>query len=661
MIPSAAPVATIESTFEAETHQFGFAEDAFVHLAMVLSNLYSDVEASVLRELIVNALDSHIEAGQTRPVEISTPTMLSPYLKVRDFGVGMGHAELVQVYTKYGASTKRNSNATTGSLGLGSKSPLAYTSSFSVKSIKDGERLLLSISIDAQGIPVMEIVDRDYTTEDNGVEITIPAKRNNDFEHKAREFAKFVKPGLLLVNNKDYSLTMTKITDRIYAFEANDYRTSDVVIMGNVAYPVHKGIGGDIAPDNQRLAAFIDMASVNFTPSREELMDTDLTRSTLDSIREEYISNIKAAITADIESAATPAEAFARRHKWTKIYRYGGSKVIPNTYHGQTMPTGHIKRADGTYVTATRWEVNSPRHSVSSSVSVAHDSIVQSMCIVNYPYSGTVSSNNKAKIRKWMEDNDSKVKNVLLFTGATVPGDPWAAPAHLVDWADIKAIRLNVTRARTGGGYSRMGGYDVWDGKHFTLNHDLKPTDEIIYLSPTEERVSGSRWQYSPTHISVISKYLPNKRIVCVAANRKDKLLRSVKSSVHVSAALNTAVNKAIAAVTQDEIKFYRARSRRVPNCLTHMTPAQVALLHDAELVMTLQALSTPRPASLDTLFSMRYNSKVSDFLDKIATNLDVDFTSRYPLATDTYSRVPVEDVVIYVNAKYDTINKKGK
>jgi hypothetical protein len=75
-----------------------------------LTDMYSDREMAVLREYSCNALDAHIEAGITSPIEVSTPGPLAPFLTIRDFGVGLCLEDIREIYSQYGASTKRNTN-----------------------------------------------------------------------------------------------------------------------------------------------------------------------------------------------------------------------------------------------------------------------------------------------------------------------------------------------------------------------------------------------------------------------------------------------------------------------------------------------------------------------------------------------------------------------
>src|SRR4051812_4240346 len=99
-----------------------------------LTDLYNDPEYAVVREYSTNAWDAHVEAGVTRPVEITLPTRWDPVLKIQDFGIGMTADDMRDTYSKYGTSTKRTTNSQTGMLGFGCKSALTYTQAFTVES-----------------------------------------------------------------------------------------------------------------------------------------------------------------------------------------------------------------------------------------------------------------------------------------------------------------------------------------------------------------------------------------------------------------------------------------------------------------------------------------------------------------------------------------------
>jgi sensor histidine kinase regulating citrate/malate metabolism len=116
----------VESNVQGEKIAMGIDPAAMAHIMSILTDLYSDPEYAVIREYSTNAFDSHIEAGQTRPIEVTLPTDLAPFLTIRDFGIGLDAEGIESIYSLYGASTKRNTNDQVGMLGLGCKSALTY-------------------------------------------------------------------------------------------------------------------------------------------------------------------------------------------------------------------------------------------------------------------------------------------------------------------------------------------------------------------------------------------------------------------------------------------------------------------------------------------------------------------------------------------------------
>ena len=89
--------------------------------------LYSDKIRAIIRELACNARDSHVAAGNTAPWDMHLPTYDENWFSIEDFGTGMSHEDVINVYSRYFASTKTASNDFVGQLGLGSKSPFSYT------------------------------------------------------------------------------------------------------------------------------------------------------------------------------------------------------------------------------------------------------------------------------------------------------------------------------------------------------------------------------------------------------------------------------------------------------------------------------------------------------------------------------------------------------
>ena len=99
---------------------------------VLIDGLYANKAQSIVRELASNAFDSHIAAKTSKPFFIHVPTTMRPEFYVRDYGIGMSHQKVMNLYSTLFDSDKDEDNDLVGMFGLGSKSPFAYTDQFYV-------------------------------------------------------------------------------------------------------------------------------------------------------------------------------------------------------------------------------------------------------------------------------------------------------------------------------------------------------------------------------------------------------------------------------------------------------------------------------------------------------------------------------------------------
>ena len=100
---------------EVQKHKVGIDERNINHIVTILSsNLYSHPMTSFLREIVSNAVDSHIEAKTEEPIIIYRT---EKDLSIRDFGTGISPERFQEIYLNIGSSTKRESNDYIGSFG----------------------------------------------------------------------------------------------------------------------------------------------------------------------------------------------------------------------------------------------------------------------------------------------------------------------------------------------------------------------------------------------------------------------------------------------------------------------------------------------------------------------------------------------------------------
>jgi hypothetical protein len=218
--------------------------------------LYSDKPLAVVRELSCNAWDSHVAAGTTEtPFEIHLPNLLEPWFSVKDYGLGLAHDDVMNLYTTYFDSTKTDSNDMIGALGLGSKSPFSYVDQFTVESRFNGTKSIYSAYISDDDIPCISLVAHNQTSEPNGLTIQLPAKETDFkvFENKVAEFFTrwSKKPKVTGINTfkfdeikyilegKNWKVRDTKdFWNSKYKHNLLTTSTKVFAIQGNVAYPI---------------------------------------------------------------------------------------------------------------------------------------------------------------------------------------------------------------------------------------------------------------------------------------------------------------------------------------------------------------------------------------------------------------------------------------
>lgn len=167
-------IATAEREMETsglgETRGFGM-ETSPVAFEVLSDSLYEDKPWAIVRELSANCQDA---AGDDW--ELTLPTRLSLTLVFKDYGTGLKHEDVMHLYTTYFASTKRQDNKSIGGFGLGSKTPFAYTDTFSVESRHNGEKRIYTAFKNEDGEPQISLLHTEESDERSGLTIKIPVK-----------------------------------------------------------------------------------------------------------------------------------------------------------------------------------------------------------------------------------------------------------------------------------------------------------------------------------------------------------------------------------------------------------------------------------------------------------------------------------------------------
>jgi hypothetical protein len=249
--------------------------------SILSSGLYANKIRAIIRELSCNAVDSHVAAGKTNvPFDVHLPTQFEPWFAIRDYGTGLNHDQVTNIYTTYFDSTKTSSNDFIGALGLGSKSPFSYTDNFSITAIKDGRKGIYTAFINDMGVPSIALMMEEETTEANGVEVKFSVNDYYDydkFKQEARSVYRYfeLKPVISDSNfefqNLDYDVK--DIAPGVHSYKNAQNRS--IAVMGNIAYPIELPSSESIGPLAELLHCGLEMhfgiGELDFQASREGL------------------------------------------------------------------------------------------------------------------------------------------------------------------------------------------------------------------------------------------------------------------------------------------------------------------------------------------------------------------------------------------------------
>jgi hypothetical protein len=264
----------------------------------ILSDLYSDKPLAIVRELGCNASDSMTASGKAdKPFHIHLPNSLEPWLTIQDFGTGISHQNIYDIYSTYFESTKTNTNDQIGCLGLGSKSPFCYADNFSVTSIHDGVKRIYNAYFAQDGNPTIAMMSQENTSDENGIAIQIPVKEKDFFL-----FINAVQKAFRFFDVKP-TITGASLTwpDNNPMFKGDDWMFYDnnqgwesFAIMGGVTYPIDHYKTDDKYNQILRKGVVLKfkMGELDFAPSREHLSYDDSTIKALNDKLEKVIGEI---------------------------------------------------------------------------------------------------------------------------------------------------------------------------------------------------------------------------------------------------------------------------------------------------------------------------------------------------------------------------------
>ncbi len=353
--------AEVSGVFETKSANIELTPEMFELLS---AGIYEDRILAIVRELSCNGRDAMIDFAQQRQIDVQSlpkmdihiPTTFEPFFYVRDYGTGLTHKQVFEIYLSYGHSTKRESNSFVGMLGIGSKSPLAYADSFIVTSFVDGTQTQYNVYKD-NGIPKITKLVSLPTTEANGLKVQVAVQSCDfwNFADRATKFFKLFDTEVQFTGN-DISNRVSELTyierNKLYEI-AEGYTSGCYATMGGVPYRLSESIASElrkILPSKTLLLPF-ELGSLNIASSRENLSfiegdKTDLAlKERVQKVKDVYLKNIQAAV----DKCETVYEAFKMLYDKYSLQQLGWSIKTYNypsiVFKGKTLDewSAHLK------------------------------------------------------------------------------------------------------------------------------------------------------------------------------------------------------------------------------------------------------------------------------------------------------------------------------
>lgn len=526
---------TEESTFKMKPSKKAF---------MLLSGLYSDLPLAIVRELSTNCFDSHVAAGcPEKPFHIHLPNSLEPWMIIQDFGTGIQHKNIYDIYTTYFESTKTNTNDQVGCMGLGSKSFMAYADNASVTSITEGVKRIYNVFFNTNGIPSISLLSTQNTSEGNGLAVQIPIKEKDFtlFNGAIKKALRFfdIKP-TISGGKIDWKEETPMFKGEDWMFFDSNQGWESFAIMGGVTYPIDHYKMDDKYNNILRKGVVLKfkMGELEFTPSRESLLYDDATIKALNDKLEKVLTEIKHKAKDQILAKDNLLEAIKAFHHFTERFSYYGSsnfeiKNLDYKGHDITEPFKFLKSLAPS---VTHFYIRSYRKTISVGNNFTLDNNT------DWYYEDGQVKNPIARVKMFVKDTQ---KSALFFkkdevddmVNAGIPASMFKSASTLPSPSAKRKVNAQgnlVVKAKEDITCYTLGAtYNVsWDSKTIT------PADTDL---PKFYIVKGKTWD------------LDTKLNGLIKINDKDRLIRYCK-------AFGIDPNKDVVMVTPKEVAKLEAR-----------------------------------------------------------------------------------------------------
>lgn len=316
-----------------ESQDFGIG-NASVVIEILRNRLYKHKIRTLVQEYISNGRDAMREVGCTKPIEVTCPTIFDATFKVRDYGQGITPERMANVFVKYGASTKRDTNNQIGGFGIGAKSAWSYTDSFNIITFIDGVKREYLAHTGVNNNGRLEFLGESETNEANGTAIVIAVNPKD-----IQQFKSAIERCLFFWPESDYKLTnmLDSVLDNQYESksigaidiyehlpeciaERYSYSNSVTLSIDGIAYSIKDLVSRIPSLEslteviNNRIVINIDNGFIEVSANREEVTDSEHTIKQLTKLCDDLLKQVNTEIKSLFKGVTDPKE-------YLEIYR----------------------------------------------------------------------------------------------------------------------------------------------------------------------------------------------------------------------------------------------------------------------------------------------------------------------------------------------------
>jgi hypothetical protein len=414
-------------------------EDQQMILNVLTNTLYTDKVSAVLREYGCNAADANVEAGRgDQPIEVRLPNRLDATVSIRDFGFGMSQDQIVKVFCRLGRSTKRNSNAFTGMLGIGSKAGFAYGDHFVVVSYSGGKKTIYNLYRDQGNLQCAKMHEA-ASDDPDGVEIKVPVKTvdMNEFTAKAERVFRYFK-----VRPK---ITGANIVwnDRAQQYAGTGWRftgsgaDTSVAIMGNVGYSLNSAGMGFASYSADKYDSLLglgveldfEIGDLEIAANREGLQYRDATKTAIKAKLDVIVAEMSKVFSGKIAGAKSLWEAKILYHETFEKLDHYSRHSLKNVVSG-TVNWNNVS------LTSSEFNVEN-RSPKDPEINVLHVTKTYNSSLRNHPDPWSIHAresvtlvindlptkrHSPSRMKGWFSTN-STCKEIVVFTFHTAQAE----------------------------------------------------------------------------------------------------------------------------------------------------------------------------------------------------------------------------------------------